>query len=264
MITRRRAGLNTLWTMSACVSLSIGCQELTPEARQHLSEGAQAYEKADYTGANIKLSQFIDRYKDVPEVAEAYYVRGLCRLRLNHRSEARQDLTTAIQKSKRKDLTARAQASLAVMAYDDGDWATAARQYGEALEWIEEVREYDDHLLRYGVSLQRLGQWDQSRQQFAQLIQKYPNTTAGKTAKDLMGWNRPYFTIQCHALSRPDAAANEVARLRKLGLEASQLMETRQGRAMYLVQIGQYKTYDEARQALERVKRQVPTARIMP
>jgi TolA-binding protein len=260
----QRAGLRSLGLVCALSLVGTGCQQLTPEARQQLSDGVHAYEKGNFSSANTTLGQFIEKYKEAPEAAEASYVRGLCQLKLNHRSEARRDFDWAVQKSARRDLTARAQASLAVMAYDDGDWATAGRLYAEAIPWVSDIKEYDEHLLRYGVCMQRLGQWDQSRQQFAQIIQKYPSTPAGKAAKEAMGWNRPFFTIQCHALSRPDAAAGEVARLRKLGLEASHLMETRQGHAVYLIQVGQYKTYDEARQALERVKRNVPTARIMP
>jgi len=259
-----RFGLAKGQVVYVFASLVIGCQELTPEARQMLTEGVNSYEKAEYNSATTKLSQFIDKNKEAPEVAEAHYIRGLCQLKLSHRSEARRDFEVALQRASRKDLIARAQACLAVMAYDDGNWATAANYYGEALPWIEDIHDYDDHLLRHGISLQRLGQWEPSRQVFARILHKYPNGAAAKSAKTLMGWNRPYFTVQCHALSKPDAAANEVARLRKLGLDASQQMETRQGQALYLVQVGQYKTYDEALQALERIKRHVPGARVVP
>jgi tetratricopeptide (TPR) repeat protein len=264
MPTPRQNRCRKAFALAGCALLAVGCQELTPEARQLLMEGSQAHERGDYASATTKLSQFIDQHKDAPEAAEAYYVRGLSQLRLNHRTEARRDLEAAIEKSARKDVIARAQASLAVMAYDDGNWKAAADYYAEAVPWLEGVRGYDDHMLRYAVSTERLGQWEQARQVFAQIIHAFPNSPSAKYAREHMGWNRPYFTVQCSALSTPDAAGREVARLRKLGFEASQLMETRQGHAAYLVRIGQYKTYDEATRALERIKGHVPAARVVP
>jgi len=150
------------------------------------------------------------------------------------------------------------------MAYDEGNWAQAAALYAEAMPWIDDIAGYDEHMLRQATSLQRLGQWEPSRQLFAQLIQKYPNGAAARSARDMLAWNHPYFTVQCHVLTKPDTAAREVTRLRKLGLEAIQLMDSRGGQPRYLVQVGQYKTYDEAAHALERVKPQVPQARVMP
>ncbi len=252
----------------ALLSLSIttGCNQLTPEARERLSQGAHEYQVSRYTSARATLTEFIDSHGEASEAGEAYYIRGLCNLKLRRRTEAEKDFQAAIDVASRKDVEIRAQAALAVMAYDDGAWQTAVRYYDDAIAWLTDLREYDDHLLRYAISLQRMGQWDRSAKLFAQILHEYPKGSAAKTARYLLSWNKEYFTIQCHALSKATSAAAEVARLRSAGLPAEQHLDTRKGKALYLVQVGRYRTYDEALQALPRVRRvgNVPTAQIVP
>ncbi len=247
-------------------TLIVGCHELTAEARQELSDGAHAYELGRYSASKATLTRFIQQHPDAPETGEAYYLRGLCHLKLRQRSEAQRDFTDAITKSPRKDVSLRAQAALGVMAYDDGHWAAAIRHYEDAIFWLEDLREYDDQLLRYGISLQRMGQWDQSARLFSQILHDYPKGSAAKAARRMLGWNKNYFTVQCHALSKSAAADKEVARLRGLGLKASRRLDTRGGRAWYLVQVGEYRTYDEAKRAERRIRRlaDVPLAKVVP
>jgi len=248
------------------MTLGAGCQQLSPEARQQLADGARGYQMSRYSSAKATLSRFIEQYGDAPEVGEAYYLRGLCNLKLRQRSEAQRDFEAAIAKTSRMDVRSRAQASLAVMAYDDGHWARAVRYYQEALPWLEDLQDYDDQLLRYGISLQRTGKWTESARAFAQILQEKPNGSASKTARYMLGWTRSYFTVQCHALSKAQAANNEVVRLRALGLQADQQLDTRNGRALYLVHVGKYATYDEALQAVERIRRtaRLPLAKVVP
>lgn len=260
--TRTRTG--SVWFAS--LALATGCHQLTPSARQQLADGAHAYNIARYGPAKETLTSFINDNDQSQEVSEAYYIRGLARLKLRQRTEARQDFQAAVAKSARKDVTLRAQTSLAIMAYDDADWASAVRHYEDAILWINDLRDYDDHLLRYAISLQRLGRWEESSRMFADILQDHPSGSASKTAKIMLGWNHPYFTVQCHALGKAQAADKEVARLRATGLKAAKTLDTRSGRAMYLVQVGKYRTYDEALQGLQRVRRigEVSTARVVP
>lgn len=235
-------------------------------ARQQLADGAHAYNTARHERANTILTQFIKEHGEAPEAGEAHYIRGLALLKLNRRTEARRDLQMAAEKSPRRDVRVRALAALGVMAYDDDDWATAVKYYKDAIPWASDLQEYDDHLLRYGICLQRLGNWEESAYEFARVVDGYPKGSAAKTARIMLGWNHPYFTVQCHALTNADAADKEVSRLRAAGLDATKELDTRDKRALYLVQVGKYRTYDEAQQALVRVKRigNVPNARIVP
>ncbi|MBN1344941.1 MAG: tetratricopeptide repeat protein [Phycisphaerae bacterium] len=248
------------------VSLVAGCGQLTPEARQQLADGAHQYELAKYGEASTTLTRFIDQNADAPEAGEAQYIRGLCELKLRRRTEAQRDFEAAVSKTPRAEVKTRSQAALAVMAYDDGNWDRAIRYYQEAIPWLSDVREYDDHLLRFALCQQRMGNWEQSAHLLARILHEYPKGSAAKTAKYLLGWNRPYFTIQCHALSDAQNAAKEVARLRSLGLLADQQLDTRDGRALYLIQVGKFPTYDEALRELQRIRRTagLATAKIVP
>ncbi len=226
----------------------------------------QAYQKGRYDSAKATLTRFLDENAELPEAGEASYIRGLCQLRLRRRTEAQRDFEAAIGKTARTELKARAQAALAVMAYDDGHWNRAIRYYDEAIGWLGDLEEYDEHLLRYGVSQQRMGKWDEAAQVFSQILHNYPKGSAAKMARYKLGWNRRYFTVQCHALTRADGATKEVARLRRMGLPAEQIQDTRGGRAMYLVHVGRHATYDEALKTLRRVERAggVPDPTIVP
>ena len=219
-----------------------------------------------YTAATATFSRFIEGHGEVPEVGEAHYMRGLCHLKLRRRSEAARDFQAAIAKTSREELRVRAHAALAVMAYDDGDWQRAVRDYGQAVTWLSELQGYDEHLLRYGISMQRLGNWEQSAHLFSQVVHERPKGSAAKTARIMLGWNHTYFTVQCHALGKSASAAKEVARLRSLGLEAEQKLETRTGKALYLIHVGRYPTYDLALKALQRVKQtaRIPAAKVVP
>lgn len=267
MMTRHldRFSLSRLM-MGLLLALLTGCQQLTVEARQQLEQGAHAYNMGRYASARTTLNEFIADNQDYPEVAEAHYIRGLAHLKRNMRTEAQRDFEAAIEKSGRHEVTVRAKAALAVMAYDDDNYATAVRYYEDAILWLSDLRDFDDHLLRYGISLQRVGKWEQAAHQFSRILHEHPTGSASKTARYMMSWNRPYFTVQCHALSSAEAARKEVARLRALGLPAEQQLETRHGKALYLIQVGRYKNYNEAQQAAVRIRRVagVDRAKVVP
>ncbi len=266
MTTRNRGRLSLSGLMTGLLVSLAGCQQLTVEARQDLEQGAHAYNMGRYAQARSTLNRFIDANQQYPEVAEAYYIRGLCHLKRNMRTEAQRDFLAAIERSSRLDLTMRAKAALGVMAYDDDNYSSAVRYYEDAIQWLTDLREFDDHLLRYGISLQRTGKWEQAAHQFSRILHEFADGSAAKTARYMLGWNRPYFTVQCHALSSAEAARKEVARLRALGLQAEQQLDTRHGKAMYLIQVGRYKTYNEAQQAAVRIRRVagVEKAKVVP
>jgi hypothetical protein len=54
--------------------------------------------------------------------------------------------------------------------------------------------------------------------------------------------------------------------LRSLGLQADQQLDTRNGRALYLIQVGKFRTYDEALRELQRIQRLpgLTTAKVVP
>src|SRR5262249_40166419 len=72
----------------ACGAVLIvcGCGGLTPAARQKLLSGDTAYQRGEYRQAQADLDFVVRESPNVPEAAEAYYIRGLCHQQMGHRA----------------------------------------------------------------------------------------------------------------------------------------------------------------------------------
>lgn len=245
-----------------------GCGELPPAGRNMLRSGSQAYREGRYDDARTVLTQFLSQYGATDPAAEAYYVRGLCRLRQRDREGARKDMHLAVGHTGNEDLLARARAVLGSMAYEDGDWAAAVEHYAPAVTRLPPAPPLDQILYRHGVSLQRLGRWAQARDQFSRLLQAFPNSSTVPHARRAFSWRQDWFSIQCGAYQQRGSAATEAGRLTaalKAGdLKAEHRLDWRGGQAVYVVRVGRFPTYAEAVRRLPHVRRQVPDAFIVP
>ena len=73
-----------------------------------------------------------------------------------------------------------------------------------------------------------------------------------------------YFTIQVGAFSKPSLAARRLSEMRGKGLTGQQRRDARTGRPLWVVQMGRYRTYDQAKADLPRVRRLLGDAIIVP
>jgi len=242
-----------------------GCVQLPPEGRRRLIEADRQYEQGHYRTARDALSGLIQAYPDRAEIAEAYYVRGLCHLKLNRRTAAREDFEQALRRSNRQDLTARVHACLGSLAYEQGDFAQAIDHYQQAIPDLPDKPPLDEVLYRLGVSLQRVGRWDDARAAFSKLFWKFPGSRIEPDARRRFRWPYEYFVIQCGAFERLRGAEDLMRQLSQKGLRHTQWrLETRRSKVIYVVQVGRYKDYAAAKADLPTVRRIVSDAFIAP
>lgn len=243
---------------------SVGCASLPDHERTVLVEASRNYSKGETSAAVSSLDRLIRDYENTSEIAEAHYLRGLCRLKLEQRQAASEDFERGLSKSNRDDLTARCRASLAAIAYQDGRWTQAAEMYGKAAPALPDVPPTDVVLLAAGISMQRAGEWQQANLQFARVLQKFRSRPSAADARRLAGWRHSYFSIQLGAYRDADNAGKAVHSMRQQGLDAVQEYLPREEQPLWIVMAGRYANYADARNALLQIRQRYPQATIIP
>jgi tetratricopeptide (TPR) repeat protein len=239
-----------------------GCMMVSPQLADGIREGQSQYSKGNYFGAERLLTSAISSDPRSPAVAEAYYVRGLTRLKLNRRSLAEQDLQRALRLANRDDLKANVHVCLATLAFEDENWDIAYVHYKAAEGNLTDLSPSDWILFRLACSAQRSGRWDEGKRYFARILREYPDSETAKSARRML--NCEYFTIQTGAYSTPSGASVQVMRLRQVKLPVRTEVININNRSLQGVFVGRYKDYYQATKGLNMVKRVIPDARIVP
>jgi tetratricopeptide (TPR) repeat protein len=258
LLCRGAVGALTFFSMLA------GCASLPPAQKQELIRASELYTQGRYHSAAAILDKLIDQHDQAPEIAEAHYLRGLCQLKGRIPQYSADDFKQAIRKSQRKDLTARSNASLAALAYKEGEWKQASDLYAEALPGLPDRPPKNKILFSAGLCLQRIGKWKEARSRFNELLHKFGSGPLAEDARRMVSWDHPYYAIQVAAFSNANGASRMVQNLRQEGLDATQEYLPRNGRSLWIVMAGHYPTYKDAVLGLKHVKRSYPDAFIIP
>jgi len=241
-----------------------GCTRLPGPAVQQVRDAHQAYQRRQYARCEQLLDPVITRHRREPDVAEAHYVRALCRLQSGQAASARQDLEAGLAVADRPELRGLLQAQLGNLEYEAARYAQAAGHYRRARPRLPERPPTDRVLLRFGESLQRSGRFAEAKRIFAELILDYPNSAAARQARGKISPPGGAFSVQCGAYSRRQYADRAVDKLRRAGVTARVWQEQRRGVSRYVVRTGPYQTHDEASKALARIRAHVPDAFVVP
>lgn len=246
------------------VCCSTGCVELPQPAQEKLKAAEKDYRARDYRSAVGKLDEILTDFPEYKQSAEAYYLRGECRIATNNKLGAASDLKKAIALSNDPRLTADAHASAGTLAYEAGNMAEAARHYGDALTKLPEKPPADQIRYNCGVALMRLGEWRKARVQFGMVFQRYPGSSLAANARDKFEWPFDYFVIQCGAFRDKTSAEKQSTKLQGAALATRVESRQRAGETVYIVCVGSYPKYDLAADALRSVKSKCPSAVIVP
>ncbi len=241
-----------------------GCTSLPPAEQESLRQAADQYRSGHYGPALARVDRIIDDYADAAEIAEAYYIRGLCRSRLGERQAAASDFQQTISRSNRPELTARAHASLAALYFEQGQWAPSADHYAQALDDLPEEPPADRIAFTAAVAMRRAGRWADARRQFARTVFRFRDRPIAEEARRQAFWDHDYFSIQLGAFSSVANAEQRAKEVRGRGLNAAVGSQDRDGGVRWVVAVGQYGTYDEAIRDLDRVRRVQADAYIIP
>jgi tetratricopeptide (TPR) repeat protein len=239
-----------------------GCNAVTDQQMTLLADGQRAYAQGQYTLAVRQLTRFVNDVPSRGETAQALYVRALSHTKLQHRGPAYTDLQRALDLPANNETQWRVHALLGSLYFDDGHWETAHRHYAAAAAGMPAAPPLDMVLYRHGQCLERLGRWSEARSAFNRAARQFPNTECGRLARRRLELQASCFAIQCGSFGDQANAGKLAARLQASGLSAWVRQDP--GRGRFVVLVGRYPTYADAKQALGQVRGQVSDAVIWP
>lgn len=244
--------------------LVAGCTELPLGAKQELNKAGEDYRRQDYRGAQTKLDGILSTYHAYTGAAEAYYLRALVHVKQSNKTAALADAERCIALAQDKTLAAQAAAMAGTLSFEMGNEAKALDYFAKALKGMPEKPPADLLRYRYAVCLQHEGRWSEARREFGTLLQRYPQSDISANARRMYEWKGDYFALQCGAYQDQSSATKQMQKLRKVGLSPRIETQTRLGKTLYMVFVGQYPKYDAAQEALRSVRAKVPNAVIAP
>ncbi len=236
-----------------------GCQ---PKSSVNVKAGLRmAYSQFNarqYTSAVQTITQLINNSPNSKQVAEYYYLRGLCYRRMPgpDYALAKKDLQTALQFSRNRKLSFLINTALGHTYYENinPDYAKAIEYYQAALKAMPSPPptgvNVDAVRFRLAVSLQRMGRWRQADKFLSQCI--YARSGYSSEARKLFGCNA--FSVQVGVFGDMKNVHKVVNKLKQVGLRGRWVPITVKGKVLYAVQCGYYNTYASAKQALGHVK----------
>ncbi len=250
--------------MVLLVNLMVGCQHLPPSAAQRVKQADVAYRAAGYEQARHIASLVIDKHPLKIETAEAYYLRGLSNLKLRRRSSAASDFRSALKLCERRDLEVFVRLELANLAFDSGAYREAMTQYANVINELPTEVPSDEVWYRYGVALQRYGDFGRSRQALLRAAGDRRPRPVNGSAWRKMTWQHDYFTVQCGAFATARSATAARDALRRKGIPASVTTVSADRVTRHVVQTGRYSDFPAARSALASIRRVQSDAFIIP
>ncbi|MFH0980213.1 MAG: SPOR domain-containing protein [Planctomycetota bacterium] len=241
-----------------------GCAALPAPALRQIEEADQAYRAQRYRAAEELLSPVIEAHPENPDIAEALYVRALCRLRTQRAAEARADLDAALTRARRDELIDRIHTQLGNLEFDQERYNRAAAYYAEAYDGLPDRPPKDRVGYQYGIALQRTGRTTEARLVLAEVATDFPQSEFAVKARRKTEWSNDYFAIQCGVFESIARAHAQAKTLKDQGIDAIAIPDTSVSTKRYMVRVGRYRTYAAARQALSAVQRVQPDAFIVP
>ncbi len=253
-------------SLAACLFLAACApQEKIPT----LKEGFAQYNARQVEQSEASADKIIAADPQAPTVDEAYYLRGLSRMTRGNHIGAAADFQTAISKTVRPDLKAKAWRALGDIAFDQIQWADAQKDYESALAAgaATPANSASANYLNYriGACQQAQGDWTRAAASFGRVIAA-DNDPAQKEIKDraLARMHATNYSLQFGAFVDAAKARELVAQLKAAGLAAVIPVDVREGQVLYLVQSGSYHTMNQAAKARDALSARYPLVTIVP
>lgn len=253
----------TIATFALLVTAGLaGCQQVNPQLAEGIRKGERQYVRGNYVAAERVLSGALEHDPNSAAAAEAYYIRGLTRLKRSQMRLAEQDLTVALDLAGREDLRTNCRVCLGSISYERGQWWRAYDQYRHVADKLADVGPNDWVLYRLGDAAQKIGKWDEAKKYLARVIREFPKSQAAASAQRRLKYD--YFTIQAGVFSKRAGANSRVVLLQNAKLPARKETRYSGNGNLQAVCVGKYETFISASRTLTRVKKLVPDARIVP
>ncbi len=250
-----------LTNCSVCTIVTLTCllggcagDGLTAHQQAWLDQGLACYERNDYGRALAQFDQFLVEVREGPEVAQALYIRGLCNAQLGHRSRAYADLHRCAELPTDTDIAWRNYIVLGTLYYEDEKWVQAAQSLRAASDRMPDAPPKDFILFRLGLCHERMSQWRAALGFYAEIPRLFSSGAYRKAAQRRTRISATHHAVQCGAFGERSNAQKHVADLKQKGLEPYIFEETRGRAPLYVVLVGKYQSYDDARGQLAMIK----------
>jgi tetratricopeptide (TPR) repeat protein len=149
------------------------------------------------------------------------------------------------------------------MAFDGQRWEQAMDYYNKAVSFYPLGKAPVGVYFRVGATLQALGQWDKSRPYFDKVVALKPETLMLQRA--LQRRSATFFALQYGAFREGPKAAELANQVRNtVGIPTIINTELRENTVLFLVRSGNYKTFEEANFARQRMLPKYPLVAIVP
>jgi tetratricopeptide (TPR) repeat protein len=245
-----------------------GCQPNTPDV---LRQGFAAL-KSRPPNPTLALGAAQQQYQETPTgplAAEALYLRGRAYEVYPARSQgesaaylaaARTAYQQALANNPPPGLRAYILASLGNVSFFQEDFPTSYQSFHDAYGDLDTEDARAWALYRMAVCTQRLGNFEAADKIFADVQSRYPNTLQARRASESTGARA--FYVRLGTYSSPIYAESASTGLRRQGFRGISIFQDPRG--LYLLRLGPYPTYAEARDAQRQLSRTHPDALIMP
>ena len=233
-----------------------------------LNAGYAALDSKDYNEAIAKADEFLTGTPHGAGSAEALYLKGrsLEEKTAGDQAEAKANLQSArsayiqaLEQMPKQPLESYIRASLANVAYFQDDYPTAISQWTAAYDKLDKDDLKAWALYRIGLSQQRLGQFAQADQTFANVQQLHPSTIPAQRAREHQG-ARAFF-VQLATFASPASATRAAAELQRQGVTASTAADSA---GHSVLRVGPISSYSQAAYYKARFAEQYPDAVVLP
>lgn len=241
-----------------------GCAELPAASKVQLTQARNAYDAGDFARCTQLVDPVIREHPKNPQTAEAFYLRGLARLRQHNRSESLDDFRKGEALARDPLLKALLDVQIANFAFDDDLYDQAAMRYSRAIKNLPDAPPIDAAMYRHGLSQMRSGKFDDGRKSLTELATRYPTSEFIRPAARALAWDGNYLTVQCGSFDNMDLAHKAAADLRRRQFDALAYPDPTSSHGRYVVRVGRFRTYGEARTVLNRVRTHVSDAFVLP
>lgn len=234
-----------------------GCNSpISSRSQGRLDMARKQVKNKNSSSAIQNLNLFLSNHPSGPNSGEAYYLRGICHRRAIPANEqlAEQDFQNALKDKKDRVVRPLALVGLGHIMFENHPRQPekAVEFYRAAIGDLPNEPPKDAALFRLGVSLQKIGQWQDADLYLSRCIDKFPNSTFTKYARDKFGART--WSIQFGAFADLNQARNLVKKLQASGWPANWQTRRKKRSLLYIVRSGRYLNFNQANNMLPRAR----------
>lgn len=239
------------------VLLLYGCVSQPPTApaiAAPMEEGKVAYLKGEYVKATAIFRYAVQNDGG----ADAHYWLARALLAKGDYAGAQEEFDRAVELFDEPFMQAQAMLGAANAAYFDGDYENAAKRYSQLVASHSKHIVITEVLIRWGRASQRANLWDEAEDVFKRLRLQAPTLNELNLAEEGLKFcseNMRHFVVQVGAFENRSSAEELRKRMVESGYKDARIGElSRDGKTIFCVWLGRFKTYREASVVLSKIR----------